>query len=336
MKKKIAIIYGTRPEYLKLKELIKLIPKSKRDIIFVGQHDKLLDKNYFTRKIKITKKSDHRLNTIFSDVLKKLDLSKYETIIVQGDTATTCATALAAFNNKKKIVYIESGLRSFDMNNPFPEEGYRQIISRIADINFAPTNLSKNNLVKEKVKGKTYVVGNTSLDNLLLLKKKNIYTNLVLITLHRRENLSIIDKWFKVINKLSKKYHNLEFVYPVHANPVIKEKLKILNNNVKKVESLSHHKMLEYIKKTKFIITDSGGIQEEGSFLNKKVIVCRKVTERPEAINTGHIKICKDPGKLFKIFEKINKKFKINKPCPYGDGRSSKRIVSILKSENFL
>ena len=255
--------------------------------------------------------------------------------MVQGDTATTCAAALAAFNNKKKIVYIESGLRSFDMNNPFPEEGYRQIISRIADINFAPTNLSKKNLVNEKVKGKIFVVGNTSLDNLLLLKQKNIYTNLVLITLHRRENLSIIDKWFKVINNLSKQYHNLEFVYPVHANPAIKEKLEILNN-VKKVESLSHGKMLAYIKKTKFIITDSGGIQEEGSFLNKKVIVCRKVTERPEAINTGHIKICETPNKLFKIFEKINKKYKINKPCPYGDGKSSNRIVSILKRENFL
>jgi UDP-N-acetylglucosamine 2-epimerase (non-hydrolysing) len=333
--KKIAIIYGTRPEYLKLKNIIKLLPSSKCDVIFTGQHDKLIKKNIFTNKITIKKKSKQRLNNIFIDILKKINLSNYYAVIVQGDTATACAAAISAFNNKKKIIYIESGLRSFDKKNPYPEEAYRELISRLADINFAPTNLSKKNLKNEKISGKIFVVGNTSLDNLVLYRKKATYSNVVLITIHRRENITLLYDWIKSLNILAKKYIDLNFIYPLHENPEIKKKIKYIRN-IKTIDALDHNKMIKYLLKSKIVITDSGGIQEEASFFNKKVIVCRKTTERPEGVQSKHLYLCKKPEFLPKIFEKINKNYKVNMPCPYGDGKSSKRIVQILRKEGFI
>ena len=335
MPKKIAIIYGTRPEYLKLKKIIQLVPKNKREVIFTGQHDELVSNYIFTNKINIGKISNQRLNNIFSDVIRKLNLSNYSAIIIQGDTATTCAAAINAFNNKIKIIYVESGLRSYDYENPYPEECYRQIISRLAHINFSPTNLSRSNLKKEKIKSKIFVVGNTALDNLLKYKKNTKYTDLVPITLHRRENLNILLEWFEALNKVAKNFNKLKFIYPIHANPVIKKKIKVLKN-IKIVNAVSHEKMINYISKSKFIITDSGGIQEEGSFLNKKVIVCRKVTERPEGIKSGHLKICSKPSRLFKMVKLLNNNYKIKNICPYGDGKSSLRIIKILKREGII
>ena len=147
--KKTAIFYGTRPEYLKLKNIIKLIPINKRDVIFTGQHDELLKGNFFTKRININNKNKkkNRLNYLISQLLTKINLNIYDSVIIQGDTATTFAIAIVAFNLKKKIIYVESGLRSFDFFNPFPEEGYRQMVSRISNINFAPTKLSKRNFI---------------------------------------------------------------------------------------------------------------------------------------------------------------------------------------------
>ena len=222
--KKIAIFYGTRPEYLKLINIIRLIPLKKRDVIFVGQHNELFHKNYFKKKIKIDKSnSKNRLNSIISQITKKINLDDYDFVIIQGDTATTFGVAVAAFNTKKKIIYVESGLRTFDFNNPFPEEGYRQMISRISDIHLCPTILSKKNLISEKTKGKIFVSGNTSLDNLLAYKKKVEYNNLVLITLHRRENISQISNWFIELNRIASKYQDIKFIFPIHKNLEIVE-----------------------------------------------------------------------------------------------------------------
>jgi UDP-N-acetylglucosamine 2-epimerase (non-hydrolysing) len=335
MNKKIAIIYGTRPEYLKLKTIINLIPKKKIEVIFTGQHDQLISKNFYTKKISINKKKNNRLNNIFYEIFKKINLNNYSSVIIQGDTATACAAAISAFNNKKKIIYIESGLRSFDKENPYPEEAYRVLISKLADINFAPTNLSKKNLNNERVTGKIYVVGNTGLDNLVNFRKKTLYTNQILITIHRRENLPILDRWIKALNLLAKKYHDLEFIYPIHANPEIKKKISKIKN-IKIIEALNHDNMIKYLVRSRLIISDSGGIQEEASFFNKKVIVCRKITERPEGIDSNHLYLCKKPEFLPKLFERINKNYKINVPCPYGDGKSSKRIIKILRNEGFI
>lgn len=336
MKKKIAIFYGTRPEYLKLKNLIKLIPSNKRDVFFIGQHKEMLHGNYFTKKIKINKSNNrNRLNSIISQITSKVDLNNYDYVIIQGDTATTFGIALVAFNNCKKIIYVESGLRTFDLNNPFPEEGYRQMISRISNIHLCPTSLSKKNLIAEKIKGKIFVSGNTSLDNLLDYKKKIKYSKFVLITLHRRENLSIMSKWFSEINKIAKKYGDLKFILPIHKNLEIKRHKKILRN-VEVTENLPHKKLMEIFVKSKLIITDSGGIQEEASFLNKKVIVCRKFTERPEGIKSGHLFLCREPKFLYSVFKKINKSYKINKKSPYGDGKASNKIINFLLKQKIL
>lgn len=325
---KILIAYGTRPEYLKIKPLLYF---QKTDTLRICQHGDIIDFGNPTHIIKIDKKCDNRLNNIFSEIFNKLEniLNNYDAILIQGDTATVAACAIAAFNLKKKIIYLESGLRSFDFQNPFPEEAYRQMVSRIADINLCPTNLSKQNLENEKVLGKIFVVGNTSLDNLVHIKDHSNYLNKVLITLHRSENLDKLDLWYEQIDKIAFKHKDLEFIYPIHPNPLIVEKSKVLKN-IKVINALSHLELLTVMKDCKLIITDSGGIQEEASFLNKKVIVCRKTTERPEAIKTGHITLCKDPNDLQFLFQEILSNYFINSECPYGDGRSSEKIFKIL------
>jgi UDP-N-acetylglucosamine 2-epimerase len=325
---KLLIAYGTRPEYLKIKPLLEI---EKIDTLRICQHGDIIDFGNPIHIIEIDKKCNNRLNNIFSEIFNKIEnvLINYDAILIQGDTATVAACAIAAFNLKKKIIYLESGLRSFDFQNPFPEEAYRQMVSRIADINLCPTDLSKQNLENEKVLGKIFVVGNTSLDNLVNIKDNSSYSNKVLITLHRSENLDKLDLWYKELDEIASKNKDLEFIYPVHPNPLIVEKSKTLKN-IKVINSLSHLDLLNVMKDCKLIITDSGGIQEEGSFLNKKIIVCRKTTERPEAIETGHIKLCKDPSDLASLFASVLNEYFINSDCPYGDGKSSEKILKIL------
>jgi UDP-N-acetylglucosamine 2-epimerase (non-hydrolysing) len=327
---KILIAYGTRPEFLKLKKLINIIPNA--DTLRILQHGDIIDFGNPTFTLTIEKKCNSRLNNIFSEIFIKIEdiLNNYDAILIQGDTATVAACAISAFNLKKKIIYLESGLRSFDFNNPYPEEAYRQMVSRIADINLCPTKLSELNLKNENILGKSFVIGNTSLDNLLEIKEDCNYKNKVLITLHRSENHLILKNWYEQLDLIAEKYKNIEFIYPIHPNPLIIEESKILKK-VKIINPLPHADLLSLMKDCKLIITDSGGIQEEASFLNKKIIVCRKTTERPEGINSGHIFLCKDPIYLFLIFESLIENFKINEECPYGDGFSCNKILNILK-----
>ena len=203
------------------------------------------------------------------------------------------------------------------------------MISRISDVNLCPTKLSKENLINEKVNGTTYVVGNTVLDNLVSYKDKCEYTNKVLITMHRRENHHMMEEWFIKINELAKQYLDLEFILPIHPNPNVQKHKHILTN-VNVINPLEHTDLLEILIKCKLIISDSGGLQEEGSFFNKKVIVCRTVTERPEAIETGHLYICRHPNQLKDLFGELINNYYNNNICPYGDGYSSKKIKNIL------
>jgi UDP-N-acetylglucosamine 2-epimerase (non-hydrolysing) len=331
----ILICFGTRPEWLKIKPLLKYI--NNYTIFFTGQHEDLLKneiKDYSKLIIysKVKKFSDNRLNNILSSIMDNFPQNKYDAVVVQGDTASAFACALAAFNNNKKIIYLEAGLRSFDLNHPYPEEGYRQMITRISSINLCPTELSLKNLVSENVPGKNFVVGNTVLDNLLELKDKTIYNDEVLITLHRRENLPLLNIWIKQIVKIAKYFDSIKFNIIEHPN----HKINLPNiNNLIKSEPYNHGDFLNRLIKTKLLITDSGGLQEEGSFFNKKVIVCREVTERPEGIESGHIVMCKEPKNLFKTFSKEILTFEINEACPYGDGNSSEKIIKILKKNDF-
>lgn len=323
----ILFCFGTRPEWLKIKPLVKVLDNYQ--LLFTGQHPDLLKDIPVDYKI-IIKYNPNRLDQLISDCILQFPEGEFNSVLVQGDTASAFACAIAAFNRKKKIYYLEAGLRSYNLNHPYPEEGYRQMISRISDVNLCPTELSFNNLVNEKVNGKHHIVGNTVLDNLLPYKDKCEYTNKVLVTLHRRENHHWMDKWFIEINNLAKENPDLEFILPIHPNPNV-QKHKHLLTNINVIDPLTHSELLDILVKCKFVISDSGGLQEEGSFFNKKVIVCRKTTERPEGLDTGHLIMCKTPNQLNKHFGNINKNYYISNKCPYGDGKSSVKIKKIIQ-----
>lgn len=329
MVKELLICFGTRPEWLKVKPLLKEIDNYK--LLFTGQHSDLLKDIKVDYRIEIGDKTN-RLDQIISDCLMQFPEGDFD-VLVHGDTVSAFACALAAFSRKLKIIHLEAGLRSYDLKQPYPEEGYRQMISRIADINFPPTSISAQNLFNEKTDGMSYVVGNSVLDNLIEYKDQCEYTDKVLVTLHRWENHHWMDEWFKELNEVAKKYSNLEFTIPLHHNPAVR-KHKHLLTDVNIVPALPHNEMLELMSKCKFIISDSGGLQEEGAFLNKKVIVCRDVTERPEGIYTGHLTLCKQPSDLMSVVDEINRNYIIKKDSPYGKGDTAKRVKRILYGED--
>ncbi|MDA1284033.1 MAG: UDP-N-acetylglucosamine 2-epimerase [Proteobacteria bacterium] len=326
--KRSLVVYGTRPEFLKVQTLLAL--DCSIDSLFIQQHTDIIDFGLPTHKISILNTCSNRLNSIFCEIFNKAEsiIDSYDNIIVQGDTATVAAVSFVAYHLNKKLFYIESGLRSFDLNHPYPEEGYRQMIARIADVNFAPTSLSSNNLKEERVSGKIHTVGNSALDNLLEFKTGE-YGDQILITLHRRENHHWMDEWFREINKLAIENPNLEFILPIHPNPNV-QKHRGLLTHVNVVPPLTHEQLINTLRNSKFIISDSGGLQEEGSFFNKKVIVCRETTERPEGIHTGHLYLCPSPSDLKVLFDKLKEDYYIDTKCPYGDGKTSKKILNIL------
>lgn len=325
--KPILICFGTRPEWLKIKPILDKLHKSDYILLFTGQHQDLLNNVSVKYRINISSTSS-RLDAIVNDCLQQFPEGEFKGVLVQGDTASAFGCALAAFNRQLPIYYLEAGLRSYDLEHPYPEEGYRQMISRLATINFCPTELSADNLRAERVSGKIYVVGNTVLDN-LIDKPSGQYGDEILITLHRRENHHIMDEWFRTIELLANKYDNYKFILPIHPNPNV-QRHKHLLNKVSVVSPLSHNETIDIVRNCRFIISDSGGIQEEASFFNKKVIVCRKTTERPEGLNTGHLHLCPTPDRLLSLFSVIEQNPYINVPCPYGDGHSAQRVKDIL------
>lgn len=322
----ILVCFGTRPEWLKIKPLIN---KLNCKLLFTGQHKDLVKDIEFDFILE-AKSNSIRLNAVIEDCLSQFpDTKNFDYVLVQGDTSTAFACALAAFNQGTQIIHLEAGLRTNDLKNPFPEEAYRQMISRIATINLCPTELSLKNLKNEGVINNCYVVGNTSLDNLINLKNKCNYGNKILVTLHRRENHQLIEKWFKKIETLANNYPEFEFILPIHPNPEVTKHRNLLNK-VKVVNPLNHNEILNILINCAFCITDSGGIQEEASFLNKKCIVCRSSTERSEGIDSGHITLCSHPEELGNLFEELRLNYTINSYCPFGDGNSSDIIKNLL------
>jgi UDP-N-acetylglucosamine 2-epimerase (non-hydrolysing) len=328
--KPILLCFGTRPEWLKIKPLIKVMDKTEYKLLFTGQHPDLLKDVKVDYRIDINT-SDNRLDSIISDCMLQFPNGDFRGVLVQGDTGSAFGCALAAFNRGIRIYYLEAGLRSENLQHPYPEEGYRQMIARISDVNFAPTMYSANNLIKENVLGEIHITGNTVLDNLVDFGDPS-YENFVLITLHRRENHHWMDEWFMEINQLAINNPELEFILPIHPNPNV-QKWKHLLTHVNVMEPLDHLNMIYHVKKCKFIISDSGGLQEEGSFFNKKVIVCRLETERPEGLTTGHLQLCREPKNLRRLFDKINKNPYISTSCPYGNGNSASIVKQILDDE---
>jgi UDP-N-acetylglucosamine 2-epimerase (non-hydrolysing) len=326
VKNYILICYGTRPEWIKIKPLIKAFDQTiPFKLLYTGQHEHI--GNFHHDYSVNIKKGDCRLNSVVSSILN-LELPNYpEYVLVQGDTASTFASALWAFNRGIKIIYLEAGLRTYDKDNPYPEESYRQMISRISSINFCVTENNIQNIVEERCPGKNYVVGNTVLDN--LKGARTIYSNEIIVTMHRRENLPLLQQWFTQINDIAKKYNNFKFTIPLHPNPQI-QKYKNILSNLNVIEPLPYSEMILKISKCRLLISDSGGLQEEASFLNKKIIVCRKETERQESLGTTSF-LCKKPEYLKGIFADLINDYKADFPCPYGDGKTSQKILNILK-----
>jgi len=331
MKNKILICFGTRPEWLKVKPLINLMKREEYRLLFTGQHPDLLDGIDVDYRITI-KDSAQRLDQLISDCLTQFPTGDFNSVLVQGDTASAFACAVAAFNRQLKIYYLEAGLRSYNLKHPYPEEAYRQMIARIADVNFAPTTRSYLALTNERVSGETFITGNTVLDNLKEHKGDCTYDDVVLVTLHRRENHEHMAQWFCVIDKLAENNPHLKFILPIHPNPNV-QKHKYILRHVSVVDPMSHGELLKVLTKCKLVVSDSGGLQEEGSFFNKKVIVCRQTTERPEGIDTGHLHLCPEPSELPILFDNLIKNYYIDTACPYGDGEASEKILNIIRHE---
>lgn len=328
----ILIVYGTRPEYIKVKPLMIEMEKQgiKYKTLFTGQHKDIV-KETASFNLDMKYYGENRLDNIIQNCMNLPDewFEGITQVLVQGDTTSVTGLALAAMHRKISVIHLEAGLRTYDYENPFPEENNRRIVSTIAKIHLCPTELNKTNLENEMILGNIHVVGNTVLDNLLPYKKKCEYTNKVLVTLHRRENHDLIEEWFSEINNLSLIYPDLEFILPIHPNPNV-QKYKHLLTNVKVIEPLQHEELLELLVKTKMVITDSGGLQEECSFFNKKCLVCREITERPESINLTSFMV-KKPEHLKDKFDYEIKNYETNFESPYGDGTSAKKIIKILK-----
>ena len=323
------IVYGTRPEWIKLQPLINILKSNLHDVrvLFTGQQKDIGEFEYDVA-LEISDKTDNRLNNIITSILDSNVFDDVTHTIVQGDTASAFATALSSFNRNIPVSHIEAGLRAYDKNNPYPEESYRQMISNISTYHYAPTKTDFDNLVRER-KSDIYITGNTVIDTLPELPITD--ENVILVTMHRRENHKQMKEWFREIERLANKYSEYTFILPLHPNPKVTEASSVFEK-VNVIQPIEHYELLKLLTKSKMIITDSGGIQEEASFYGKRVLVCRKATERPASNQI----LVAEPNLLDSLFDEQLETPLINKECPFGVGDSSKRIYSIMKEINIL
>ncbi len=363
---KVMTVFGTRPEAIKMAPLVEELnntPGIESVLCVTAQHRQMLDQVLDLFKLKPDydlniMKPNQSIGQITSNVLLGLEsvLEKEmpDIVLVHGDTSTTFAAALAAFYKQIKIGHVEAGLRTHDKYSPYPEEMNRVLTGHLADIHFAPTKLNEGNLLTEGIAGKNIVVtGNTVIDALLKVAEKPYeFTDEVLknidfenkrvitVTCHRRENLGEnMENIFSAIRRLADEFDDVEIVYPMHMNPKVREIAgRILQgaDNVHLIEPLEYQPFVNLMAKSYFIITDSGGMQEEAPSLGKPVLVVRKETERPEAVRSGTVKLAGvEEEEIYSLARKlfVNKKTydKMAKATnPYGDGTACKKIVSAL------
>lgn len=378
------LVFGTRPEAIKMAPLVKKFEKYSSDfktvVCVTGQHREMLDQVLKIFDIK----PDYDLNIMkqgqdlyditarvllgMRDVLNEV---KPDVVLVHGDTTTSMAASLAAFYQQIAVGHVEAGLRTYDIYSPWPEEMNRQITSRIATYNFSPTPLSEKNLKEEKVHGNIYVTGNTVIDALHMVveKLKNDVTlaakqeqmlakagydvarladgkKLVLITGHRRENFGEgFINMVTAIKNLTEKYPNVDFVYPMHLNPNVRKPIhEVFGENLSDlgnmffIEPLQYLEFIYLMEKSTIVLTDSGGIQEEAPGLGKPVLVMRDTTERPEALESGTVRLVGTNHDLIveevstlldnqSVYDKMSRA--VN---PYGDGKACDRIVYALRN----
>ena len=329
----ILVCYGTRPELIKINPLIKEFRRQNISfkLLCVKQHTSLImdaeEADYAVDVPEATNRLDGLLAVPMA--IPKEVFEGITHVLVQGDTATALVCSFAAFHRNIKVIHLEAGLRTYDTQNPYPEETYRQIISRIASVHLCPTADNAMNLKREGIVDGVFVVGNTGLDNLVDLREKTEINSEVLVTLHRRENHSIMDKWFAEINKIASNHPEFIFTLPIHPNPNV-QKHRHLLNKVNVIEPLPYDQFIDRVSRCALIISDSGGIQEEASFLGKNVIVCRQITERPESVGISSF-LCQSPEELIDMFNKIITNSMPEKSNLYGNGYTSDRIIKYLE-----
>ncbi len=363
--KKVMVVFGTRPEAIKMCPLV-LELKTRKNletiVCVTGQHREMLDMVLKTFNVVpdydlFIMKERQTLFDVTINILDKmrhvLEEVKPDVVLVHGDTSTTFVTALACFYLQIPIGHVEAGLRTYNIQSPYPEEFNRQAVSIVSNYNFAPTELSKQNLIKEGKAPKTiYVTGNTVIDAFKTTVREN-YTHpmlewakgsrLIMITAHRRENLGEpMVHMFNAIKRIMDEHKDIKAIYPIHMNPKVRETANAIlsgNDRIKIIEPLDVVDFHNFLNASYLIITDSGGIQEEAPSLGKPVLVMRDTTERPEGIKAGTLKLVgTNEETIYKAFKQLlvdKKEYeKMAKASnPYGDGLASKRIADILEKE---
>jgi UDP-N-acetylglucosamine 2-epimerase (non-hydrolysing) len=333
-----AIIFGTRPEYLKLKSTIDQFREKEISckIVYIRQHSTIDENINYDHDIQVDSfVNKDRLCSIGEQIVVKLPqyIADCTHVIVQGDTATAFYSALCAFQLQKKVCHIEAGLRTYDLEKPFPEEGYRQMISRIASIHFTPHEDSSRLLMDESVSGDIHMVGNTILDLIHSYNLQCTMTDIVMITFHRRENWGKIDVLLEGLRELTKKTPHIKYIWYLHPNPSLQLKVREAIKDLPTVEikpPCNHKEFTEKIACSNFLITDSGGVQEEASFLGKHCIVLRASTERSH-IPKKYITVLEDYSRLGEMYERIPTVGL--EPCNvYGYGNSAENIIRMLMS----
>jgi len=362
MKIKVMSIFGTRPEAIKMAPLVKEL-ESREEIESIvcvtAQHREMLDQVLETFKITPDydlnmMKQGQTLIDIINGALSGVDAvikeAKPDIVLVHGDTSTTFAGGLAAFYNQVAIGHVEAGLRTYDKYSPYPEEMNRQMVDCMTDMFFAPTELSKNNLLKENIpEEKIYVTGNTVIDAMSTTVDEG-YTHpelewlegdkLILLTAHRRENLGEpMRNIFRGIRKVLDEVQGYKVIYPIHKNPLVRAAADEIFGDcdrVKLIEPLEVFDFHNYQNKAHIILTDSGGIQEEAPSLGKPVLVLRDTTERPEGIEAGTLKLVGTDSEVIyretmRLLTDKAEYDRMSKACnPYGDGTASKQIVDAI------
>ncbi len=365
MKKiKVMTVFGTRPEAIKMAPLVLELQKQSQRFEAIttvsAQHREMLDQVLDIFHIK----PDYDLNImharqtltdITSNVLINLDKilkeAKPDIVLVHGDTTTTFAASVAAFYNQIPIGHVEAGLRTWEKHSPYPEEMNRQMTDAMTDLYFAPTNQSKANLLKENHKeDNIYITGNTAIDALKqtvdkeyhhdILDKVSPDNKLILLTMHRRENQGEpMRRVFKVIREVVESREDVEVIYPVHLSPAVQEAAKEILGNTERIHLISPLDVVDFhnlAARSYFIMTDSGGVQEEAPSLGKPVLVLRDTTERPEGVEAGTLKLVGTESE--KVKEEMEKLLDNDAEYqrmaqaknPYGDGKASERILDAI------
>jgi UDP-N-acetylglucosamine 2-epimerase (non-hydrolysing) len=363
--KTVLLVFGTRPEAIKMCPLVNELKTRKglKTLVCVtGQHRQMLDQvlkafhvipDYDLSIMKERQTLFDVTCNILTSIKPVLEKERPDVVLVHGDTSTTFATALACFYLQIPVGHVEAGLRTYDIYSPYPEEFNRQAVSIIAKYNFAPTQMSKDNLLRAGYKEDSiFITGNTAIDALKTTVRENYNhpelewakgSRLIMITAHRRENLGQpMRNMFRAIRRIIDEYPNIKAIYPIHMNPVVRETARLELGGCDRIRIIEPLDVLDFhnfLARSYLIITDSGGIQEEAPSLGKPVLVMRDTTERPEGIAAGTLKLVgSDETVIYQSFKALlEDQHEYNKMSfasnPYGDGNACKRIADVLEQK---